>query len=96
MTIGEIKGSNPKKQHIRTTGEFFDALDVKDIPGTTVGSRTKGNFHSKERTHFTDTNNTAEIEGAQVNTLKKGLVSKRATNPLNPVYSVPGHSEMTI
>ena len=49
VTIGEIRGSSPKKLPQRTKGGFFDGLEIKDIPGTAVGSRTKGNFHSKGR-----------------------------------------------
>jgi hypothetical protein len=50
VTIGEIPGSSPKKLPVRTRGGFFDGLEIKDIPGTAVGSRKLGNFHSKDRT----------------------------------------------
>lgn len=39
--------------------------------------------------------NTTDIEKAQPSTLKKGIETKRATNPLVPKYQFPGHSEVT-
>ncbi|CDW75394.1 UNKNOWN [Stylonychia lemnae] len=96
ITIGEIAGSSPKKQPERLNGGYFSGLEVKDIPGTAVGSKRLGNFHSKERKHFRDTNNIGEIEGAQASTIKRGVSSQRQTNPLNPTYKMPGHSEMGI
>jgi hypothetical protein len=53
-----------------------------------------GNFHSRERLHFRDTNNTAEVPGAQVGTIKKGVQTSRVTNPLSPVYILPGATEI--
>ena len=32
--------------------------------------------------------------GAQPGTLKKGVMTKRVTNPLNPTYVLPGSSEL--
>jgi hypothetical protein len=49
VSIGEIPGSSPKKLPERKSGGYFDGLHIRDIPGTAVGSRTLGNFHSKER-----------------------------------------------
>lgn len=77
ITIGEIPGSSPKKQPERFNGGYFSGLEVKDIPGTAVGSKRLGNFHSRERQHFRDTNNIGEIEGAQSSTIKRGVSSKR-------------------
>lgn len=36
------------------------------------------------------------MPGAQSGTLKKGIVTNRTNDPLNPNYVVPGHSEMAI
>ena len=33
-----------------------------------------------------------QIPGTQVSSLKRGLSSKRTTNPLAPKYAYPGHS----
>jgi hypothetical protein len=67
---------------------------VRDIPGTAAGSKRKGNFHSIDRQHFRDTNNIAEIFGANPGSLKKSIITKRNVNPLNPNYVVPGASEL--
>ena len=64
MTIGAIPGSSPKKQPIRTTGGYFNGLEVRDIPGTAVGSKRLGNFHSRDRQQFRDTNNINDVYGA--------------------------------
>ena len=47
VDYGEIPGSSPKRQFIRSKGEFFGNLEVRDIPGTAVGSTRVGVF--KER-----------------------------------------------
>lgn len=56
IEIGVIEGSSPKKFPARTTGGFFDGLQIADIPGTAVGSKRLGNFHNRERSHFRETN----------------------------------------
>ena len=63
---------------------------MRDIPGTAVGSTRVGAFQNRQRSQFRETNNIAEVPGAQPGTLKKGLVSNRVTNPLNPTYTLPG------
>jgi hypothetical protein len=35
-----------------------------DIKGAVVGTKTAGNFHSRERKDFIDTNNITEVPGA--------------------------------
>ena len=64
VTIGAIPGSEPKLLPVRTRGGFFDGLEIKDIPGTAVGSRRMGNFHSKERTQYRAINATDDVPGA--------------------------------
>lgn len=93
IEIGGIDRSSPKKLPTRTTGGFFDGLQIADIPGTAVGSRRVGNFHNKERSHFRQTNDIKEIEGAQVGTLKRGVSTQRRTDPLNPKYNLPGATQ---
>lgn len=39
-------------------------------------------------------NQTGDIHGAQVGTLKKAPATVRATNPLNPEYQIPGNQEL--
>jgi hypothetical protein len=37
---------------------------------------------------------TQDIDKAAASTLKKGIVTKRETNPLMPAYQFPGHKEV--
>jgi hypothetical protein len=53
-----------------------------------------GNFHSLSRKDFKEINKIDDIHGAQSSTLKKGVQTKRATNPLDPNYVLPGSSEL--
>jgi hypothetical protein len=77
ITIGEIKGSSPRKLPERkrvSEGCFLDsALNLRDIPGTAPGSKRLGAFHSVSRRHFTDPNDISDIHGSQSNTLKRGV-----------------------
>jgi hypothetical protein len=38
--------------------------------------------------------NVTDIEKCNPSSLKKGIETKRATNPLMPNYQFPGHSEI--
>ena len=49
----------------------------------------------QKRREFRNYMNTGNIQTAQPSTLKKGIETKRATNPLMPNYQIPGHSEIT-
>ena len=64
VSIGDIPGSSPKKLPERTAGNFFQQLQVRDIPGTAPGSKRQGNFHSRDRKDFREINNIAEVPGA--------------------------------
>ena len=65
-------------------------LNNKDIEGSNTGSKYpilkyKGNtFYLK----------TKDIEGAQGDTLIRGIITKRHTNPINPKYQYLDHSEI--
>lgn len=50
VEIGAVEGSSPKRHPVRTTGGFFDGLQIADIPGTAVGSKRVGNFQHYNRT----------------------------------------------
>lgn len=41
-------------------------------------------LRTTDRKDFRETNSLADIEGAKVGTLQRGLGSNRYTNPLNP------------
>ena len=65
-----------------------------DIKGAAAGTKRAGNFHSRERKDFIDTNNISEVPGAQVGTLKRGVSTTRSTNPLSPTYQIPGATDL--
>ena len=94
VTIGLIEGSNPKKHVKDRVNGGIDQLNTRDIVGAAPGTKRLGNFHSVDRKHFIETNNTKDIGGAQSSTIKRGLQSTRQTNPLNPSYTLPGASEV--
>jgi hypothetical protein len=50
IEYGEITGSRPKIAYFKTDKNICDmALKSKDINGNSPGTRTKGNFHTRER-----------------------------------------------
>lgn len=57
-------------------------LQTKDITGAAPGHKT-GNF---ERREVRNVNFIQDIEGAQADTIKHSIVTKRESNPLAPVY----------
>lgn len=46
---------------------------------------------TQTRTQFRHLTETQDIKGAQTSTLRRGIQTKRQTNPLNPNYQFPGH-----
>ena len=56
-------------------------------------SKGLGAFANRNRNQFREINQTGDIFGAQASTLKKGPMTKRTTNPLNPSYVTPGEIE---
>mmetsp|Transcript_9374 Transcript_9374/g.14265 ORF Transcript_9374/g.14265 Transcript_9374/m.14265 type:complete len:122 (+) Transcript_9374:652-1017(+) len=86
--IGDVKGSKP---HVlpppRQDKSYIDAaLKTKDILGCAVSTKGLGNFHSRERRGFKNTNITTDIVGAQPGSLKKSPDTQRRTHPLDPDY----------
>jgi hypothetical protein len=50
IDYGEITGSRPKVPYFKTNIDHCDmALKSKDIHGNAPGSRSKGNFHLRDR-----------------------------------------------
>lgn len=80
-SYGKIEGSHPRNPKQAITAPDFTLL-TKDIPGA-VGRVRIGIESSKKE----------PVPGAQPDSLKRGLSSKRVTNPLAPKYAYPGHSE---
>jgi hypothetical protein len=71
-------------------------MKTEDILGCKIGTRGLGNFHSRDRRGYLDTNKTKDIFGANTGSLLKGPVTNRtALNPLKPDYQMPGHTELT-
>jgi len=88
---GKIEKSKPQ-----TNYPFFrqDPLNMKinDIEGTQFGSRNKiSKFQSLySGMHISD------LPDAKSSSLKKGIVTQRNTNPLDPNYVLPGSKQIII
>ena len=86
---GPIEKSKPQTYY-----PFFyqPALNLKldDIKGTNIGSKNKINRYNGNNFEMT----TQDIKGCNAGSLKKGIVTQRCTNPLNPIYQYPGAKEM--
>ena len=86
---GPIEQSKPHTQY-----PFFyqPALNMKidDIKGTNIGSKNKINKFNGNNFNLT----TQDIKGCNVGSLKKGIVTKRCTNPLMPKYQLLGAKEL--
>ena len=92
VTIGQIEKNKPKPPQISNAPDFMN--NIKDIEGTSSVRFFNRNlmFHVSDLPKYKATNNTGDIQGAQPCSKKKGIVSNRSTNPLNPRYHYPGHS----
>lgn len=87
-TYGMIEKSKPETVYPYTHPQPF-GLRVNDIQGAHAGTSNKIN-------QFNSTNSnmiTKDIKGTEVGSFKKGLVTKRNTNPLNPQYQYIGGGE---
>lgn len=86
---GKIEGSKPVTYPPIVYADPFN-LKTTDIGGAQIGSKNKFN-------RFTSPNFNlilGDIEGAKSGSLKKGIVSGRLTNPLDPKYNMPGDKEL--
>ena len=85
---GKIEGSKP----ITFLPIVYpDPLNLKtsDISGAQIGTKYKFNKYSSMNFNF----NLKDIENAQSGSLKKGIKTDRQTNPIDPIYTLPGHLE---
>lgn len=71
------------------------SLKTSDLHGCKTGTKGLGNFHTRERREYKNTNITKDIIGAQPGTLKKSPTTTRQTHPLMPDYQMPGRLELT-
>lgn len=96
-TIGPIDNNKPSVLPPPRQDQNFTATSLKtgDIHGCAIGTKGLGNFHTRDRRGFKNTNNTADIIGAQPGTLQKSPVTVRQTHPLDPNYQMPGRLELT-
>lgn len=80
------RGTAPRKLFKQSDNPFF-SLHTKDIHGADGGSASVfRRLRVHERTIFRDTNKVSDISGATTGTLRRGLRSKRQTDPLQPNY----------
>jgi hypothetical protein len=85
---GKIEGSKP----ITFLPIIYpDPLNMKttDISGAQIGTKNKFNKYSSMNFNL----NLNDIENAQSGSLKKGIKTYRKTNPVDPIYTLPGHLE---
>jgi hypothetical protein len=86
---GGIEGSKPVTNSIYNYQDPFN-LKTSDIDGTAAGSKNRINKFSGQNYNL----RTDDFRGASCNSLKKGIETKRQTNPLNPNYILPGQKEL--
>jgi hypothetical protein len=91
--IGRIVNSSGVRFAERKRGPVNSSLDTSDIAGAKTGTKNLGVFANHSRTNFRKTNEIHDIAGSTVGSLKKGVSTKRISNPLNPDYPVPGQTE---
>ncbi len=65
-------------------------LKVTDIDGTEIGSKNRINKFVGNNYNLI----LKDINGSQAGSKKKGIVTQRQTNPLNPTYVLPGQVEL--
>jgi len=68
-------------------------LNTQDIEGAQVGTKGLGPFAFKPRSTVRNSIDVSDIEGTQMESLKRAPATKRCTNPVSPVYQYPGQSE---
>jgi hypothetical protein len=91
--IGRIENNTGSRIPERKRGPLSSSLDTSDIDGAKSGTKNQGVFAHHTRKEFRKTNQINDIAGSTVGSLKKGVNTKRISNPLNPEYPVPGQTE---
>lgn len=91
---GKIEGNKTKEKHPTVVNKMgYSNLKTSDIDGACHNSYYDRNYFLEKRRDIRDYMKTSDIQHAQPSTLKKGITTVRATNPLVPDYKLPGHSE---
>ncbi len=84
---GTILGSKSRQLHPKDMKVDKNySLKTGDILGAQHGTTKDAFLKTEGRKDFRSTNATGDIPGAQQNTLKKGIQTKRETNPNRPAY----------
>jgi hypothetical protein len=86
---GPIEKSKPMTQYPYFYQPSLN-LKLNDIKGSNIGSKNRINKFTGNNYELT----TQDIPGCCVGSLKKGIVTKRCTNPLNPDYQFLGAKEL--
>ena len=89
---GIIKGNKPylPLYHLKLDNSKNN-LNINDIYGTAPGSLNHyANFRYDNKQRF----DTRDIEGASADTKKRGIITNRCTNPLQPNYKYLGNNEL--
>lgn len=92
VTIGEVQGSKPTMWVSPEKDTHDRHLNCDDIEGAKPTSFGVGNIQ-RARASPKNPNEIGDIEGSMAGTRKKNFTSLRSTNPLDPTYQLPGHSE---
>jgi hypothetical protein len=95
--INKVQGSEPNVLPPPRKDENFLATSLKttDIHGCAIGTKGLGNFHTRIRREYKNTNITSDIIGCYTGSLKKGPETVRQLHPLNPDYQMPGRNELS-
>ena len=88
-SFGPIDGNYPLVYSKYLYKKPFN-LSNKDIEGSNIGSKNRyKKFHGTNYSY-----NTRDINGAQSNTIARGIITTRHINPIVPKYKYLGHSEI--
>ena len=89
IEYGKLDNKNKPQHPIDVNREISYDLRTNDIDGAQADTSTAHLRKLQPR----KIGKTDDIFGAQAATLKKGIISERKINPLNPNYRIPGNSE---
>ena len=88
-----MQGSKPQALPNPVSG--VRNLKTADIAGAGADSKRIGAFsHHKRRDEPRQLTQNEDIPGSKCGSLKNAIITERQTNPLNPVYKVPGNTEI--
>ncbi|OMJ84584.1 hypothetical protein SteCoe_14256 [Stentor coeruleus] len=87
IKIGFIEGSKSKNIIKTTVPGHRRNLDCEDIEGSKPNTVGQGQFLNKNRNYKKKLVDISDIEGTAASSYKKGIQTKRFTNPLEPKYA---------